>query len=82
MNDIDRINLNQNTEVGDTIIDIRDKTYFKVTGISKDNKVAIGYRFTPDSHLQSDAQRERNKEADIISLMDLVMHYKKAGVKF
>ena len=82
MENLDKLSLNQNAEVGDTMYDNRDKTYFKVTGLSKDNKIAIGYRYAPDSHLQSEAQRERHKEADIVLLMDLVMHYKKAGVKF
>jgi len=76
------INLNLNAEVGDVMVDNRDKTYFKVVAINQENKIILGYRYAPDAYKESAAQQERNRQADIVSLMDLVMHYKKATVKF
>ena len=76
------ISLNLTAEVGDSLLDNRDKTYFKITAINRDSRIALGYRYSSDAHLQSVAQQERSREADIISLMDLVMHFKKATVKF
>ena len=45
------INLNLNAEVGDVMVDNRDKTYFKVVAINQENKIILGYRYAPECHV-------------------------------
>lgn len=77
---MDNLNLTSDAEVGDMLLDIRSKTYFKVTALNQNSKLALGFRYAEeDYNKRCQEQRDRNREADIVPLIDLVMHYKKVA---
>ena len=65
--------LKHDVAVGHTMFDKRNNSYFVVSSVKPDGLYVLGYRYTNEDNLN----RDRCKEADIVSLSELVLHYKK-----